>query len=478
MSGYGYSKLTYEDMVNSPDVYGASDYPKWAKELSDRGYKGVAAVDFYDDIFGSDLEQKGVYECGKYCGIAVERVPKKDGTCTGHRISVTQDMDNLIDMIDTSDNFCMMAPISYAGKARTNDNARMMYALCIEVDGIKERGGLNELIYSWEREYLPVPQPTYIVCSGSGLHLYYVFDVPIPLWRNVFESLSAYKKYLTPRLWTSYISDLSERIQYESINQPFRIVGTRTKNGGRTLAFKTGDKVTVDYMDKFVPDDIAMTAVYKSKHSLADAKKLYPDWYVRRIENGESRRFWTRYKPIYYNWINKIMTGAVVGKRYHCLENLCSLAVQCNIEPEQVEEDCRRVAARLELLTVDDNNHFTEYDVLCALKTYHNADITAFLRNIDIISNKTGIRLVRNKRNGRKQQEHLKIARFVQSIQDVDWRNKDGAPTKQEIVQAWRAEHSDGRKIDCERDTGLSRHTILKWWDSKENKKNEKRENN
>lgn len=64
-------------------------------------------------------------------------------------------------------------------------------------------------------------------------------------------------------------------------------------------------------------------------------------------------------------------SGAVVGKRYHCLENLCSLAVQCNIDPEQVESDCRRVAERFEELTVKEDNHFTEYDILCALKTYH-----------------------------------------------------------------------------------------------------------
>ncbi len=32
-------------------------------------------------------------------------------------------------------------------------------------------------------------------------------------------------------------------------------------------------------------------------------------------------------------------------------------------------------------------------------------------------------------------------------------------------VQNWRQQHPDGRKIDCERETGLSRHTVLKWWE-------------
>lgn len=45
-----------------------------------------------------------------------------------------------------------------------------------------------------------------------------------------------------------------------------------------------------------------------------------------------------------------------------------------------------------------------------------------------------------------------------------EWRNKEGQPSKHEIVSKWRKSHPDGRKIDCERDTGLSRHTVLKWW--------------
>ena len=46
------------------------------------------------------------------------------------------------------------------------------------------------------------------------------------------------------------------------------------------------------------------------------------------------------------------------------------------------------------------------------------------------------------------------------------WRNRDGAPKKQQIVEAWRVAHPDGKKIDCQKETGLSRPTVLKWWDS------------
>lgn len=91
--------------------------------------------------------------------------------------------------------------------------------------------------------------------------------------------------------------------------------------------------------------------------------------------------------------------------------------MQSNIPPEQVEKDCRELADILEELTVKEDNHFTEYDILCALKTYHNADEVAYRRRIDFISRKTGIRLTPNKRNGRKQEQHIKI---INAIRDIE----------------------------------------------------------
>lgn len=482
----GSCRLTYEDMMSHPEVLG-KELPKWATELAEKGYKGVCAVDFYSDIFGDDLEEERLpddYKRGEYAGIAIEKVKKTDDKGNlvldnknrpryiGRRYTITKGNMKLYNLIDSSDNFCMIAPISYAGRVRKNDNARYMYALCIEVDHIKPKTGLQELIYSWVRDFLAVPEPTYIVCSGAGLHLYFVFERPIPLWRNVFEQLTEVKKYFTPILWSQYISLASDAIQYESINQPFRCVGTRTKAGSYALAFKVGKKITIEQLNSFLPKELKLNCVYKSKHTLDEAKRLYPEWYQRRIEQGQERGCYNRHKPIYYNWIDKILKGAVVGKRYNCLENLCSLAVQCNIEPEQVEADCRRIAEHFERLTNSEDNHFTEYDVLCALKTYHTASEQAYRRKIEYIAKKTGIPLTPNKRNGRKQIVHLMGARALQQINDqvngTNWREGNGRPkesgTKAQQVFDYRVAHPDAKKIDCERETKLSRHTVLKWW--------------
>ena len=193
-----------------------------------------------------------------------------------------------------------------------------------------------------------------------------------------FEGLTEVKKYLTPWFWNKYVTTAYEAIQYESINQPFRCVGSRTKGNSYVMAFKTGEKITIEYLNSFLPEELRLDCVYKSKHTLDQARELYPEWYKRRIEQGKDRGHFDRYQPIYYNWIEKILEGAVVGTRYNCLENLCSLAVQCNIEPEQVEKDCRRVAVHFEEITETEDNHFTEYDILCALKTYHTGGEQAY----------------------------------------------------------------------------------------------------
>lgn len=231
------------------------------------------------------------------------------------------------------------------------------------------------------------------------------------------------------------------------------------------MAFEVGEKITIEYLNRFMPEELALTEVYKSSLTLAEAKRLYPEWYQKRIVEGRERGHWKRYEPIYYNWIEKIKVGAMVGHRYNCLENLCSLAVQCNIAPEQVEKDCKELVEIFDRLTETEDNHFTEYDMICAIRTYHNADEGAYRRRIDVISAKTGIELEPNKRNGRKQNTHLKIARATLEIMNED--NGDvlqGRPDKAEIVREWRAAHPDGRKTDCIRETGLSKPTVYKWW--------------
>ena len=82
----------------------------------------------------------------------------------------------------------------------------------------------------------------------------------------------------------------------------------------------------------------------------------------------------------------------------------------------------------------------------------------------------SAIAMPASKRNGRKQAEHLERARLVQTLDYPNgaWRNKEGRPKgngeKSKIVEEWKRQHPDGKKVDCIRETGLSKPTVYKWW--------------
>lgn len=102
-------------------------------------------------------------------------------------------------------------------------------------------------------------------------------------------------------------------------------------------------------------------------------------------------------------------------------------------------------------------------DIICVRGNCDTeVDQMAFpLKDIDKL---TDIRIERNKRNYRKQKQHMEVMRAIQNVTNPNWREGNGRKSKKDIVEEWRKNNPKGKKIDCERETGLSRPTIYKWW--------------
>ena len=97
-----------------------------------------------------------------------------------------------------------------------------------------------------------MPMPTFLVASGGGLHVYYVFEQPIDLFLNIKLQLKALKYDLTFRLWEYKATSRNKEIQYQSINQGFRMVGSmNSKYGNMLRAFQTGNRVTLEYLNEY-----------------------------------------------------------------------------------------------------------------------------------------------------------------------------------------------------------------------------------
>ncbi|KAB6409507.1 replication protein, partial [Bacteroides xylanisolvens] len=81
------------------------------------------------------------------------------------------------------------------------------------------------------------------------------------------------------------------------------------------------------------------------------------------------------------------------------------------------------------------------------------------------IEDNTKVTIPANKRNYRKQEAHLYLARRKkEDMKVIGEVVKEGRPTAERTVREWQESHPTGKKADCIRETGLAKHTVYKWW--------------
>ena len=419
------------------------------RDYLDTYFDEVEPWDFYRAIFpAGELEEKGQQMQGKYNAIAVELLPateEQPNKAPARRCFLHDGLESLSELLE-SDNFIILSPISYAGKNRSSQNARYIYAMAIDLDGITDIGKLQNLFHQIEIGYLP--RPTYIVWSGTGLHLYYHFPKPLPCYKNVIAQLAALKTELTKKIWNGLVSELAEKPQIESLFQGFRLVGGITKGGNRTKAYEIGSLVEIEYLNDFVPDKHKVKEyAYKSNLTLQEAAAKYPEWYDKRIVNKQPRGTWQANRAVYDWWLNELKAKIVVGHRYYGVMVLAIYAKKCGIDYDELSEDAYSLVDMLDDLTIEEQNRFTREDVLAALEMFNDNYITF---PIDTISALTAIHIEKNKRNYRKQPLHLKIARNTKAIlKEAGELKSDGRPKgsknkehiRQQIITQWRKDN-------------------------------------
>jgi len=136
-----------------------------------------------------------------------------------------------------------------------------------------------------------------------------------------------------------------------------------------------------------------------------------------------------------------------------------------NPEPvtrEELEKDCFSLLKRFDRLTDDENNHFTEDDILAALEAFDERWTTYPRTSVEY---KSAIRIEPNKRNGREQKTHLKIARNTLAVlNDENGEPLQGRKSKFDIVYDWQSKNPKGTIKDCIKETGLGQATVYRHW--------------
>ena len=441
----------------------------------------VTPFEFYREIFPvGSFERKGHFEDEKGNGIAVTVPPKAAGIALeikeegkAKRYTITDELSELSEVYDTD--FTIMSPISYFGRQRCGKNARYLYALVFDLDGVG-MPQLRDTLHQMNKDILP--QATFVVNSGTGLHLYYVLEEPIPMYPHNQKCLKELKYALTRQIWNRYTSTIKEP-QMQGILQGFRVVGSGSKLGREypVTAYRLGGRVTLERLLEFIPDSngeqqYLVGLMRKGRLSLAEAKEKYPDWYERRIVKKERRGRWVVKRDLYDWWLHRIEDEIRVGHRFYGIMTLAIYAKKCDIDEDELREDAFSLLKPYDDMSIEDINRFTKDDVVCALEMF-NEDYVTFPR--DDIARLSGLSMPVNKRNWRKRREHLQVMNTMKALKkQLGEPVKEGRPagsgTAQGRVQAWRQQHPGGRKADCHRDTGLDPKTIRKWWDMEQGK--------
>lgn len=421
-------------------------------------YKAVEPLDFYRAIFPvGSFERAGHPEDAKPNGILLDLSEEKPR----QRI-VTDELGEIEDIQGAQ--FAVMSPISYSGRCRKGRNARYMYALTFDLDGV----GMNQLrdvLHQMRKEFIPTA--TYIVNSGNGLHLYYVFKEPLPMYPQARAAMRGMKYDLTEwRIWNQYTSAIKEP-QMQSIMQGFRMVGTQSKLGADcpVVAFEVGERIDIDYLNSWTHEGFQInSANIGAKPSLQEAKEKYPEWYQRRIVEGKKKGQWVVSRKLYDWWMRRIQVEIRVGHRYYAIMCLAIYAKKCGIPKDELEQDAFSLLERLDSISETDENRFTEDDIRAALKAYTD-DAPTFPR--DEIGKLAGVDMPVNKRNGLRQRDHIEIMNAIKAVKKKQGNMKpEGRPSVKRQIWRYLYEHPEERnKSKIARDLGIHRDSVGKWYD-------------
>lgn len=392
------------------------------------------------------------------------------------KMLVFDDLKEIQDIAKSKED-CFISPVGYIGRTHKKVNARKLYALAFDIDYLRLREGdrgnyycgvhkFLECMFEGGIYYYTVPKPNLISMSSEGhLHLYYVLEEPMDCYKENMDQLSKIKNGITSGFWRSEFIDIKNYpTQYESLTQSFRIVGSKNQKHGNIIhGFiyeKTKYKNIEHLMQCFKTERAKyLPAVAKAHYNF----KLYvPPSKPNKKQNFDSTKTCWKIKPDLYNWYFKYLMSeeAKEGSRYWRCFVLCSVAYKCRIPKNQLIKDLK-VLLEFEQNAPNQTTPFTWDDAKASLKSYC-PDYTKV--SIEFVNKHCRIdkKIEKAKRNYRDQDTHLKMARFMKSL---DPNLKGGRPTKKDIIKERRANNPNSSKYECRKELNIDKKTIRKWWD-------------
>lgn len=450
--------------------------------LIEWGASEVTPMDVYTDMFrlGEGYIQRSDEPPGEFKANPIGYYKKNDDEQGHFRIFFEDTFEETLQELQEGD-FTLMNGLTYFGRRNLQEHASKMFAMIFDLDGVTDN--TLDAFLSGAIVGNAYPIPNYVALSGHGVHLYYLFEEPIPLFPYIKLQLKELKYALTDKIWNRYTST-EEKVQHQGINQGFRALGTKTKADAQERIVRpfrlNAHPFSLSQLCEYIPEAhrVDEGALFReTKYTLEQAKKKFPEWYEKVVVNGDrSRTYWDiagkvngdNPYALYDWWKRQIYTGASYGHRYFAIMALAIYGAKVDKDYEDVRADALELVPFLNSL--NRKAPFTEDDCDVALECYDARYKTFPVKDIEKI---TGIVIPKNKRNGRKQSQHVQVMNTMKALKkQLGEEVRDGRPkgsgTAQAKVAAYRAEYPEASVTEVARALGISRPTVYKWWDAED----------
>ena len=352
-----------------------------------------------------------------------------------------------------------------------------VFALVVDLDRVPVSLLQDLILDGWkDMNGRSIPLPTYIVNSGAGIHLYFLFDEAV-----TYSSDRAGIDRLNRALCVaeSCLPDIV--MDYHAISQGYRIVGSLTKFGERVYAYAPpGSK-------RWSPSELAAELGIKlSAPSDRDQIRqlgLYADRRVTPMPKRSTSRIperWNTPRSIYDALLVRCYRDVGEGRRYLSMAALTVMAYKCFVPMSELAEDLSRLVwffnSQSPSVPVSDR------EISNALKLY-NAQATTVRSSV--LEEWFGFSFNHYNRHDkadrfpRKKTDEMRKNGSLTNLEargwsardemypDGSWRENAGRKPAKDKILDWRSKNPAGSIEDCSKETGFCTKTVRKWWKQK-----------
>lgn len=239
------------------------------------------------------------------------------------------------------------------------------------------------------------------------------------------------------------------------------MAGGMNKYNWKNTVFRVGNKWDIDELGKAVGLEDVHFVRYGEKRTKKPTGEKKP---------RAKRQGWRSNRAFYDYAVRECRAKTKEGNRYTSMCALSVIAWKCNVPQEELEKD---LVALLPDYNKGATRQIKEKEVYSAMKMYNSK---AMLTQRESLENWQGWEYKPIKRNGRKQEQHLQLARGIRTLKGQMGENVvgGGRPNKEHIVREYQELHPNATKSDCIADTGLAYNTVRKYWRKEQNHENDK----